>query len=40
MSYRGFDAVAPAKAVEGVQALDAGIKVEEDQVISITKEED
>ncbi|KAH6688404.1 hypothetical protein F5X68DRAFT_260901 [Plectosphaerella plurivora] len=31
---RGFDALAPAKAVEAVQAFDAGIKIEEDQVVT------
>ncbi len=37
--YSGFDAVAPAKAVEVVQAFDAGIKVEEDQVVTTYNEE-
>lgn len=36
---RGFDAVAPAKALEAVQAFDAGIKIEEDQVVTIYEEE-
>ncbi|KAL2753663.1 hypothetical protein ACRALDRAFT_2044019 [Sodiomyces alcalophilus JCM 7366] len=36
---RGFDAVAPVKALEAVQAFDAGIKIEEDQVVTIYEED-
>ncbi|ROT40313.1 hypothetical protein SODALDRAFT_356283 [Sodiomyces alkalinus F11] len=36
---RGFDAVAPAKALEVVQAFDAGIKIEEDQTVTIYEDE-
>lgn len=36
---RGFDAVAPAKAVEAVQAFDIGIKIEEDQVVTTFEDE-
>jgi hypothetical protein len=35
----GFDALAPAKAVEAVQAFDAGIKIEEDQVVTTFENE-
>lgn len=36
---RGFDALAPAKAVDAVSAFDAGLKVEEDQTVSAYSEE-
>ncbi|KAM0282826.1 hypothetical protein ACHAQH_002830 [Verticillium albo-atrum] len=37
---RGFDAVAPAKAVEAVSAFDAGLKVEEDQIVTTYENKD
>ncbi|EEY17893.1 conserved hypothetical protein [Verticillium alfalfae VaMs.102] len=37
---RGFDAIAPAKVVEAISAFDAGLKVEEDQIVTTYQNKD